>query len=108
MSEIAARTTVDQLHNFAPGTLRLIDIRKVPDDKRIPGSTRAAGTEVESDPERFASQEPVVLYCGSGNSCSRIADALRERGYINVSALEGGYAAWRDAGLPLEPSDAPQ
>jgi hypothetical protein len=28
---------------------------------------------------------------------------LREKGYTNAEALEGRYAAWKEAGLPIEP-----
>jgi rhodanese-related sulfurtransferase len=31
-----------------------------------------------------------------------VAQTLREKGY-NAEALEGGYTAWKEAGLPLEP-----
>jgi|ERR1700729_1247872 len=82
--------------------ITLFDIRKNPDDRKIPGSIRAEGTALETgDDLQFGKDEEVVLYCGSGNSCSRIAEALRERGYRAV-ALDGGYKAWVDAGLPTE------
>ena len=82
--------------------LKIFDIRKNPDDRRIPGSLRAEGSALENADELpFGKDEDVVLYCGSGNSCSRIAKSLRERGYRTV-ALEGGYKAWVDAGLPTE------
>ena len=85
-------------------TMRLIDIRKKPDDNQIPGSERYSGEELEAATDLpFGPDERVVLYCGSGNSCSRIAHSLRERGYANIEALDGGYAAWKDAGLPVEP-----
>ena len=84
------------------GELKLFDIRKSPDDRRIPGSIRAEGAALEAGADLpFDKDEEVVLYCGSGNSCSRIAQTLRERGYRAV-ALEGGYKAWVDAGLPTE------
>src|SRR5690242_4228664 len=88
----------------APGGVKIVDIRKKPDEQQIPGSVRYSGEELESA-ERlpFEKDEHVVLYCGSGNSCSRVAQTLREKGYKNAEALEGGYAAWKDAGLPLEP-----
>ena len=87
----------------ATDRVRIIDIRKEPDDRQIPGSERYNGESlVEADRAPFEKDETVVLYCGSGNSCSRIAAALRERGYDAV-ALQGGYRAWRDAGLPTEP-----
>jgi len=95
--------TVDDLKQAAAGSVKVIDIRKRPDSGRIPGSTRHEGSAVESDPP-FTKDERVVLYCGSGNSCSRIASNLRERGYLGVEALEGGYTAWVEAGLPVEPN----
>lgn len=84
--------------------VKIIDIRKKPDDKQIPGSLRYSGEQLEStDALPFSKDEHVVLYCGSGNSCSRVAQTLREKGYKKAEALEGGYAAWKEAGLPLEP-----
>lgn len=82
--------------------LRVFDIRKNPDERQIPGSIRVEGEALEAgDDLPFGKDEEVVLYCGSGNSCSRIARTLSERGYHAV-ALEGGYRAWVDAGLPTE------
>jgi rhodanese-related sulfurtransferase len=83
--------------------ITIVDIRKNPDDRQIPGSLVLEGTALESAVPPFSQEQPVVLYCGSGNSCSRIAASLRERGDDAV-ALEGGYAAWKEAGLPTEPS----
>jgi rhodanese-related sulfurtransferase len=80
----------------------IVDIRKNPDDRQIPGSQRMDGAALESATPPFSKDEPVVLYCGSGNSCSRVAASLRERGY-DALALEGGYAAWKEAMLPTEP-----
>lgn len=98
--------TIDEVRSAQPGTLKIIDIRKKPDGRQIPGSTRLNGDELEAAQDvPFGKEERVVLYCGSGNSCSRIAASLRERGYRNTEALEGGYAAWKDAGLPLDPLD---
>ena len=43
----------------------------------------------------------VVLACAHGhNRSQRLAAVLRERGFA-ASSLEGGYDAWREAGLPL-------
>lgn len=94
--------SVSDLKNAEPGSVALFDIRKKPDDRQIPGSKAYDGETLTEDPP-FDRSARVVLYCGSGNSCSRIARELQERGYRNVEALEGGYAAWVDAGLPLEP-----
>lgn len=82
--------------------VKIFDIRKNPDDRRIPHSIREDGAALEAAGDLpFEKDEDVVLYCGSGNSCSRIAQTLRERGY-RALALEGGYQGWVDAGLPTE------
>jgi rhodanese-related sulfurtransferase len=95
--------SINDVKNAQPGSLKLIDIRKSPDARQIPGSMRADGEELEAMVDLpFSKDEHVVLYCGSGNSCSRVAKTLREKGY-NTEALEGGYSAWKDAGLPTEP-----
>lgn len=84
------------------GRLKIFDIRKSPDARQIPGSIRAEGAALESGEDLpFGKEDDVVLYCGSGNSCSRIAEALRNRGYRSF-ALEGGYKGWVEAGFPTE------
>ena len=84
--------------------VRIIDIRKAPDDQMIPNSEIMTGSEIEEHPP-FDLEEKVVLYCGSGNSCSRIAATLREKG-LDVVALDGGYAAWKEAGLATSPRES--
>ena len=44
----------------------------------------------------------VVVTCGDGQQSLLAAATLRSMGYSNASALAGGMAAWRSAGLPLE------
>jgi rhodanese-related sulfurtransferase len=84
---------------------QIVDIRKKPDDRQIPGSVRLDPVQLEEGTNvPFAREDEIVLYCGSGNSCARIASVLRERGY-NATALEGGYKGWLEAGLPTEPRD---
>jgi len=101
---VAVPASVNDLAAAKPGELLVIDIRKKPDDAQIPGSVRYDGETLESTSDvPFERDRHVVVYCGSGNSCSRVANTLRERGFENVVALEGGYAAWKEAGLPTEP-----
>jgi len=99
---MSEKTTVDEIRSAAPGTLRIIDIRKKPHEKQIPHSERYSGEDLANARELpFEKDENVVLYCGSGNSCSVLAEQLRGKGY-RTTALDGGYAAWKDANLPLE------
>ncbi len=96
--------TAAELAAQARGAVRIIDIRKKPDGSQIPASSRCDGEELERTADLpFDEDDSVVLYCGSGNSCSRVAKTLREKGFRGAQALEGGYAAWVESGLPLEP-----
>jgi rhodanese-related sulfurtransferase len=95
--------TADELSAASPATVLRIDIRKDPDERQIPGSIRHDGAALETAGDLpFTRDREVVLYCGGGNSCRRVAATLRERGY-NAVALKGGYRAWVEAGLPTEP-----
>ena len=94
--------TVNELKD-AHASHTLIDIRKRPDAHQIPGSLRFDSDQLERASDLpFEKDEQLVVYCGSGNSCKRVAQSLRDKGYANARALEGGYKAWRDAELPLE------
>lgn len=47
-------------------------------------------------------QDSVVLYCGGGYRSALAVDALQQMGYENVTSMDGGIRAWREAGYPLE------
>jgi rhodanese-related sulfurtransferase len=53
------------------------------------------------DIEKFK-DKPVIVYCASGNRSSSAAAVLRKSGFSNVSNLSGGFAAWQQAGLPVQ------
>jgi len=44
----------------------------------------------------------IVLYCGGGFRSALAADNLEKMGYTNVSSMDGGIRAWREAGYPIE------
>jgi rhodanese-related sulfurtransferase len=46
--------------------------------------------------------KPVIVHCGDGNRASAGVALLRKNGFGNVVNLSGGYAAWQQAGLPVE------
>lgn len=45
---------------------------------------------------------PIVVYCASGVRSLFATDALRNIGYTNVVSMDGGFDAWKQAGLPIE------
>jgi len=94
--------TAEELDS-AKGKFKIYDIRKSPDDDQIPGSIPYSGWELEFGGEPpFTREEEVVLYCGGGTTCLRVAEELRRQGFHAV-ALEGGFKGWVESGLPVEP-----
>jgi 2-hydroxychromene-2-carboxylate isomerase/rhodanese-related sulfurtransferase len=44
---------------------------------------------------------PYVLYCAAGWRSALAAHTMQTMGFANVSHLDGGFAAWREAGAPV-------
>ena len=44
----------------------------------------------------------IVLYCGGGFRSALAADNLQKMGYTDVSSMDGGIRAWREAEYPIE------
>jgi rhodanese-related sulfurtransferase len=47
----------------------------------------------------------IVLFCDAGYASSLAAVTLQEIGFARATDLDGGFQAWRAAGLPVEPLD---
>ncbi len=86
--------------------LHFIDVREDHEflkDHAI-GATHVGKGIIERDIESIVpdKQAEIILYCGGGFRSVLAADALQHMGYTNVSSMEGGIRAWRDAGYPME------
>ena len=46
--------------------------------------------------------KPVIVACETGNRSGGAAAVLRKHGFTQVFNLNGGIAAWQQAGLPVE------
>jgi rhodanese-related sulfurtransferase len=110
----ALRAPVEAAAAVARGAL-LVDVRSAggrASHGEIPGSTLLDRTDLDAlfGPAHapvISIDTPVVVVCGSENGSRPVAEALAARGYT-VSHVDGGFPAWRDAGLPAEPpTDTP-
>jgi rhodanese-related sulfurtransferase len=76
----------------------------------IPGAVHVPRgmLEFRADPassyhdDRLRPDARVLLHCASGGRSALAAQTLRSLGYQDVAHLEGGFNAWRDAGMPVE------
>ncbi len=92
--------------------VQVIDVRKLSDDDddvggyedaRIPGALPMPGCDPANVPDeakgRIRADIPTVLVSRDGDTKSY--EACKQR-FLRVRNLEGGMAAWTDAGLPEE------
>jgi rhodanese-related sulfurtransferase len=130
MSGAMTRTTIDDLLSQARQGLErldpagaasaldegavLIDIRsetQIEEDGTIPGALVIRRNVLEwrldpaSDhrhPEAPELGEHVILVCDQGYASSLAAATLQQLGFTRATDLDGGFQAWRAAGLPVE------
>ncbi len=70
----------------------------IPKSRHIP-ATELNGRLPELD--KFK-ERPVVVSCQSGTRAQRACAVLNKAGFKEVVVLQGGIAAWQQAGMPLE------
>ena len=93
----------------------LVDIRTEAQrsrDGEIPGALRHPRNVLEwrADPASSAHDPAlsgdldrhVILVCHEGYASSLAAATLQDLGFARATDLDGGFEAWRDAGLPVE------
>lgn len=86
--------------------IALVDVREIdewnqahiPGAIHIPKDLLSEHIEVKI-PER---QRPIYLHCLGGVRSLYAADTLINMGYEQVFSIDGGIAAWADAGYPLK------
>ena len=100
-SRVTARAAHDQI---TTGNGILLDVRGF--DEFAAGHATSATCIPLQDLERRAGQiptdKPVYVMCASGNRSKMAAERLAALGFDNVVDVEGGFAAWEKAGLPIE------
>jgi rhodanese-related sulfurtransferase len=91
----------------------LVDTRDTGDrarDGTIEGSVHIPRTVLEwradpssdsSDPRIADPRVRLIIVCDEGYSSSLAAASLKDLGFERVADLEGGFVAWKAAGLPV-------
>ena len=89
----------------------LRDPRELEREGKMPGAFHCPRGMLEFwiDPESpyhkpvFAQDKRFVFFCGGGWRSALAAKAAQEMGLKPVAHIDGGFAAWKKAGAPVEP-----
>ncbi len=114
------RLTPEAAQRAARGGALLVDIRYAAlrdRDGTVPGAVIVERNELEwrldpdgdhRVPQATGPDLTVVVFCNEGYASSLAAAALQDLGLHRATDLDGGFQAWRAAGLPVvPPSDRP-
>ncbi len=100
-------TTEEVSGAFERGEIVLIDVRTVQEYgfEHIPGALLLPMSFFEAG--KLPSQEGkrIVLHCGSGLRSEKMARKALNAGESRIAHMEGGFGAWKDAGLPYIGTD---
>lgn len=56
----------------------------------------------QSEVSKLDKNQPVYMYCASGNRSGQALELMNGMGFTQVYHLQGGIGAWRRAGYPLK------
>ena len=109
------RMRPEEAHAAAQDGAVLVDIRAdaqraadgiVPAAVRIPRNVLEWRCDPSSDHRDDRVSDPakrIIVMCDEGYQSSLVAALLQDLGHHEATDLEGGFQAWRAAGLPVEP-----
>jgi rhodanese-related sulfurtransferase len=100
---IAPAALNDQLATSKPFQVEVRETKEVADNGYIAGSVnlpiRTLIKNLDKLPQDKSSA--IIAECGSGHRSAIAMMALNLLGYTNVKSLAGGFAAWKNANLPI-------
>src|SRR6266404_4259254 len=110
---LSAADAIAAYHQGAESDVVIVDIRdprEIERDGRIPGAFSCTRGMLEFwiDPESpyakpiFRGDRKFIFHCAGGLRSALAAKTAQDMGLKPVAHLGGGFAAWRDAGGPVE------
>lgn len=94
-------TAAEVAEAFAKSEIVLIDVR-TPQEygvERIDGALLAPLQAFDPAHMPDQSVKRIVFHCGSGARSRKVAERCLEAGAERIAHLEGGFGAWKEAGL---------
>jgi phage shock protein E len=103
VEQISATDLQNRLADAAPPFV--LDVRN-PDEYTQEGHIGGAALiplpELEQRLGELPRGRPIVCVCGSGKRSSRACTLLADQGFTQLSNMQGGMDAWKQAGYPLQ------
>ena len=98
------RVSAEDLSGNQPDLVLYVDTSEDFSQGHTPGAkwiTRS-WLEVEIADTAPSKSASIAVTCRDGRSSTLAAATLQDLGYTNVTTLDGGMTAWKQAGLPVE------
>lgn len=86
----------------------MIDVREQAEVDEVAPAVGLFFPMSKINPETFGKEckvrfdQPLFLFCRSGNRSMRVAEALAQQGFKDLTNVSGGILAWQAEGLPLK------
>ena len=79
--------------------LQIVDVRNPGElaDGKIDGAVEIPVGQLPGRVDELDVTRPTVVYCAGGYRSSVAASLLRQKGFVDVSDIIGGYGAWAEA-----------
>lgn len=92
---------VTQLINGKNATI--VDIRPPEEFAKgsLPNARNMPADKVKDRAGELKKDKPLIVICANGRAAGKAAAQFRSSGFSDVFVLNGGLAAWREAGLPI-------
>jgi hydroxyacylglutathione hydrolase len=102
LATVAQRTATEVEELLAAGTATAIDVRGRAEWEagHLPGVPNIPLGYLGERLRELPTDRAVIVHCQGGARSAIAASVLQARGLTNVVNLVGGYAAWKQAGLP--------
>lgn len=98
------QVNVEEAFQFYQEEVYFLDVRTPLEWQagHIPGATLIPLDELAVRSGELPVNEPILIYCRSGNRSLQAMNLLDSVGFMNLSSMDGGIEDWITAGYPLE------
>ena len=72
------------------------------EERRVGGSLHIPLTQLEHRLAEIPRDRSILVYCAGGYRSSIAASVMQRHGFVNLSEIAGGIAAWETAQLPVD------